>query len=196
MRVFTAVELPDPIREALDDRVARLLGSIRGVRTVARDNLHVTLRFIGNVPPARITYVLSALQRATARVRSATVGVRGLSAFPDAPRARVLWAGIKDPHGVLAALEREQCAGIEPLGYTRDDRPFTAHVTLGRVRKGTPPDPRLVERLAAVEESEAFGAFPVERVTVYESQLGRGPGGGPLYAPLARFPLRPRNTQS
>jgi len=194
MRIFTAVELPDAIRDTLDDRLARLLGSARGIQTVAKEHPHVTVRFLGVVDPRRISVVLGVLKRATGSIRSTNVGVRGLGAFPRPEQPRVLWAGLKDPHGTLAALEAAHSEELAALGYERDDRPFKAHVTLARIRKGQRPEPRFVERLvAAAGADEAFGAFPVERITVYESQLGRGPSGGPLYSPLARFPLRTTN---
>ncbi len=198
MRIFTAVELPETVRSALDDRLARLLGSTRGVQTVAPENLHVTLRFLGQVDPALVADLLGAVQRAAGRVRTANVAVRGFGAFPRPERPRVIWSGVKDPRGALKALFDEISTELVPLGFEPEERAYHAHVTLLRIRRGRAAPPQLIERLAeGMEEDPSFGSFTVDRVTVVESRLGRGSGGGPDYTALARFPLRETpNTRS
>lgn len=139
------------------------------VSWVATPNLHVTFKFLGQVDRARIDAVRAALDRAVAGVPRFEIAVDGLGAFPTVTRPRVIWAGIgrgREPLGDLAGrVER----ALADQGFAPEDRPFSPHVTLGRVR-----EPRRDARLeAALTEGaqERFGTLAVERVSLMQSEL-------------------------
>lgn len=150
---------------------------------MAPDNLHVTLKFLGAVDTSRLPVVREALDRAVAGCASFDLAVSGLGAFPTPTRPRVIWAGaaagsseLKD---VAARVERELTA----VGFASDERAFSAHVTLGRVR-----EPRGNERLAeALGGGERFGTVRVDRVSLMRSDLSPR---GARYSELSAHPLR------
>jgi 2'-5' RNA ligase len=168
MRLFIAVPLPEGIRGALAAAVERLRLVAPGVAWVAHSNLHVTLKFLGEVDPGRMTAIQTALGRAVAAVAPFDVRVRDLGAFPDPARARVVWAAIDDA-GALAALAARIDAALGEAGFPREDRPFAAHVTLGRVREPR-RDPALAAALAEASDLD-FGLVRVDQVVLVRSEL-------------------------
>lgn len=161
----------------LADVIERLRGAIPGARWVPRQNLHATLSFLGSVDAERIPDIARAVGRAVADLADMPAALEGLGAFPNEAHARVVWAGISDLSGGVEVLAGEVFAAMEALGFPRDDRPFRAHVTLARLR-----DPALVHLDVAIEPMR----FIVDRVTLFESHIGRVP----QYEPLASFPFR------
>ena len=149
---------------------------------VARDNVHLTLKFLGNVETARLADVGRALAAAAATRPAFDLEVNGLGAFPTRTRPRVLWAGV----GAGAAETAAVAAGVDDalagLGFDRESRPFAAHVTLGRVR-----EPRVNPRLAqALEAATAFGRQRISHISLMKSELSPR---GARYTELAGLPL-------
>jgi len=176
------VLLPEPIRQQLAAAVERLRPHATDVAWVPPANLHVTLKFLGRVDEHRVPALADALARAVGTTRAFDATVRGLGAFPSATRPRVLWAGVEDASGSLAAIaERVEdcCAGF---GVPREARSFAAHVTLGRVREPH-RQPGLADALARAAE---FGALRVERVSLMRSELSPR---GARYSELVAVPL-------
>ncbi len=133
---------------------------------VAPENFHVTVKFLGSIDDSRVQSVIDALHTAVRGHTPFDLEVGGLGAFPSATRARVLWAGLVGgaaPLGALAASIEEALAG---LGFPREDRAFSPHITLGRVREPGRA-PALAEALGAAS-GRRFG-----RVTVAETALMR-----------------------
>jgi 2'-5' RNA ligase len=147
-----------------------------------RDNVHVTLKFLGGVETPRLDSIAAALGAAVRDVKGFEIAVEGLGAFPSRTRARVLWAGIGAGAPQLATVAGRVEQALEPFGFPRETRPFAAHVTLGRVR-----EPRASPRLAsALEAPAAFGRQPVVRVSLMRSELSPR---GARYTELAALPL-------
>jgi RNA 2',3'-cyclic 3'-phosphodiesterase len=167
MRLFVALEIPSAVRENL----ARLLQSLRAVsqqtRWVRPENLHVTLKFIGEAAEAKLAAVRSAL----AGVRSdepVTLDFRGLGFFPNEKHPRVFWAGIEASPN-LKTLAADIDAATERLGIPREQRPFSPHLTLARFEP-----PRLPEKLrAAIQENAGreFGLLRTSQFHLIESKL-------------------------
>lgn len=186
MRLFVAVDLPDDLRSALgrlEDRLRR--GG--GVRWVPPGNIHLTLRFLGEVSPDRVGEIGVLLSAAAARHRPFTLTARGLGAFPSLRRPRVIWVGIGPPEsiGPLEALRGDLEDGFASLGFGREGRPFRPHLTIGRVRDrrgGRRVDP------GRGLEGVAFHASPfsVDAVDLMESRLEPA---GATYHRLCRAPL-------
>jgi 2'-5' RNA ligase len=170
IRAFVAVLLPDALREQLGREIGRLRDVAPDVAWVADPNLHVTLKFLGQIDEARVPAIADAIRAATSRAPAFEVGVRGLGAFPSPSRPRVVWAGLEEA-GALDALAGEVDRALAALGMPRESRPFAAHVTLGRVR-----EPRRYPGLAeALARPADFGRLPVTRLSLMRSDLH--PGG-------------------
>jgi len=106
IRAFVAILLPDDVRSALDAEIEQLRPVGRDVSWVARDNLHVTLKFLGHVAPERLDLAVSALARVAATVAGFELAIAGLGAFPSPTRPRVLWAGLTSGADAAATLAR------------------------------------------------------------------------------------------
>ncbi len=149
------------------------------MKWVATDSLHVTLKFLGEVEPERLKRTWEAVRESLAGKTQFTMTLRGLGAFPNRNRVRVIWAGIEEGRDGLAELADRVERACAAQDFAPEDRPFQAHVTLGRVR-----EPVLNADLAAALEAlvqEDFGEVLVDRVLLMRSQLTPK---GPIYTVL------------
>ena len=133
---------------------------------MAEANLHVTLKFLGQIEAARVAPIAEAIGAVAARTAAFELGVRALGAFPTPARPRVVWVGL-EPTAPLAALAADVDATLGTLGIARESRPFAAHVTLGRVRE-TRRNPALAAALARPADC---GRLPVTRLSLMRSEL-------------------------
>ncbi len=187
MRCFVAVDVPEATRDAIAAAQGRLreAGPRADVGWVDARKLHLTLKFLGEVPEPTVDVIRDALAVIARRHEPFALAAGGMGGFPSRARPRVLWAGLTDglrEIGLLAADVERACV---PLGFPMDSRPFRGHATIGRVRS-----PRGISRvLAAMEglERESFGAWTVREIILYRSHL-RGSAGS-VYEPLARLVL-------
>lgn len=175
-RLFVAVELPD----SLKDRLAGLKGAIPAATWVKRDGFHLTLSFLGEVDAARVPAITAALEGVRAAPFAVTLS--GTGRFPPRGSPRVAWVGI-EPQPALTALQQQVERALTPLGFPPEDRPFSGHITLARI-KGEAR--REVE--AYLEMHRAFRAdpFTVSAFHLIESTLAPG---GAQYRHVASFPL-------
>ncbi|HEX8675317.1 MAG TPA: RNA 2',3'-cyclic phosphodiesterase, partial [Longimicrobium sp.] len=179
-RLFLAVELPDDARERLAAhlRDAPGGGALPG-RAVAPASWHLTLRFLGDTPPAQRADVVRAMADADPGA-AFTLGFGGLGAFPRPARATVLWLGVEEGSerlGRLAAVAEE---AARRAGFAAEERPFSAHLTLARIRPAQDVRP-LLERVPPFRER-----IRVDAVVLFRSHLGPG---GARYEAVERFPL-------
>lgn len=189
MRLFVAVELDSAVAQKIADfsdelrRKAMSLAPGARVTWVRPEQLHVTVRFIGEADAARAAAIAGALQPELILERFDVI-VEGAGAFPPTGAPRVLWAGIAGGAGELSALEQEVSERLGACGVEREDRPYRPHVTLARVRdaSGLRSKP-LFEKLA----ERGFGATPVEAITLFQSRTSPK---GATYTRLQRTPLR------
>ncbi len=163
-RVFVAIELPAPVRRKSIEHIDRLRDSIPDARAswIREDNLHLTLKFLGDTPVTKVEALAQAAQRAASTVSPFEIIVGGCGAFPPRGQPRVLWIGIEDHAGKLVELQtalEDECANA---GFPREERPFHPHLTIARIRK--PHDSR---QLAAVHKEIGF-----DPETVRASELG------------------------
>jgi 2'-5' RNA ligase len=133
---------------------------------VAEPNLHVTVKFLGQIDEDRVGAIAAAMATVAERTPPFELAVRGLGAFPTPARPRVVWVGL-EPAAPLAALAGDLDARLATLGFAREARRFAAHVTLGRVRE-TRRNPALSTALA---RSAECGRLPVNRVSLMRSEL-------------------------
>lgn len=178
-RLFVAVDLG----VAVQGRVARAIGSARlsasRARWVPPEGVHLTLIFLGAVASDRVAGIAAAIGRAAARHRPLELSVRGAGTFGRSSSPRVLYLGIDGEVRALTALQRDIAGELEPLGFPREERSFTQHLTLARSRddRGDASLATAAERLAAFDA----GSARVTGVRLMQSHLG--PGG-------ARYELR------
>ena len=134
IRSFIAIELPDEVKQFLKDlsnQCKKMGGHVRWVRPSA---MHLTLKFLGNVDPDLLDSVQNVLAPVFTECSSFSLQVSGVGAFPNLMKPRVVWVGLDDPTDTLVPLAKnvEQC--LEPLGFKREKRGFSPHITLGRVK--------------------------------------------------------------
>jgi len=181
-RLFIAAELPAPISDALVAAQARLRRDAPPVKWVAPESMHLTLRFLGETDMRRLPQLGTALRTALAGQLAIGLQLTSAGAFPNIRRPSVVWVGVG---GATAALERLAAAleaQVVSLGFPPEERPFRAHLTLGRVRREATPAQQ--ERLG--EAIRALPAFPqlawmIERVVLFRSELRPN---GPIYSAL------------
>lgn len=183
MRTFFAAEIDEPLRQELDEVIAGLRRADAAVRWVAPENLHWTVKFLGDVPLEQTGAIAAAARQALAGRAAFAAPVRGVAPFPDGRRMRLVAASMEDG-GRLGALRDALEAALEEFGVPRDGRGFRAHLTLGRV-KGSRNLDRLAAALGPLADRD-FGECRVEALTLFMSELARQ---GPTYTPLARLPL-------
>jgi 2'-5' RNA ligase len=179
LRTFVAIELVDPARTAVADYLSALRPT-GGVAWTRPENLHLTLKFLGNVATARLGEVTQGLAQATAASAAFTMTVAGVGGFPSVARPRILWVGCKAP--ALPPLAAAIDAACVRLGFAAEERAFHPHVTLGRVRDGK----RGSFPFLATDGGRAFGTSAAAAVVLFASKLG---SGGARYTPLATLPL-------
>jgi len=185
-RLFFAVEMPEEVRAEVAEALGELASAARiVVKWVEAENLHITLKFVGAVPQARVTEVRE-LGREAARAGSCcTLRIVGAGAFPNARRPRVVWLGTTGDFKPLAsvATELDRLAAGRGLAEA-ENRPFTAHLTLGRVRRGklAPDLTSLLEGYAGRE----FGEARVDGFVLMRSHLRHQ---GPIYEVVESYAL-------
>ncbi len=194
MRLFVAIELAPEVRRALGDLIDRLSLVREPVKWVAEENLHVTVKFLGDTPADKLPALRDTLDRVAAGTPPIPARVEGVGGFPGGRHPRVVWVGFEAPVELDALVERvEEALAAPPLDFAPETRPFTPHVTIGRAkeghqrrrpRPGRAPEkatgPLLAEALA-LEAAFAAGAATIDALTLFESKLGRG---GPTYTAL------------
>lgn len=170
LRVFCAIDLPDNVRAPAAARIGRLRAAFPHVRASWErpEKLHITLKFIGEVEPPRVNDLSQAAGRAASQVGRFELSIAGAGAFPPRGAARVLWLGVGDMSGGLkrlAAMLEDECA---TMGFARERRPFSPHLTIARLR-----DPRGSQDLTAAHTKEGFAEarFDVKELIVVRSLL-------------------------
>jgi RNA 2',3'-cyclic 3'-phosphodiesterase len=181
MRAFLALPIPDALRRAARDAfeergIARL-----GWRFVREEGVHLTLRFLGEVDPARAAHLDAAWREAAASTGPLPLRVAGAGVFPNPRRPRAAWVGVVDlsPGRALAGLASRVERAARAEGFAPEQRAFAPHVTLARARDGARTIPSL-ERLGVL------GDFVAEHLVLYRSDLAPG---GARYREVARFAL-------
>ena len=179
-----AVLLPAEVRAGLGETVESLRPIARGIAWVAPTNFHLTVKFLGRVEESRLEAVRAALAGAAAGHAPFEVTLQGLGAFPTPTRPRVVWAGLAAGAAPLAALAGEVDHALAALGFPREERPFSAHVTLGRVREPR-RDPALATAITRAT-AQSFGTARVDHLSLMQSQLSPA---GARYTELAALSL-------
>ena len=192
IRSFIAIELPTEARTALAKVQDRLKSTMppRSVRWTTPENIHLTLHFLGNVSTAQAAKVTTLLQNELGGHRPFTLTLKGLGCFPNIRQPRIVWVGVSGETEILIALQRELGRQLSVIDFVPETRPYSPHLTIGRVNKGLRS--RELSRLGEVLGQEQAGVGQLARLPVTEISLMRSDlkSTGPIYTQVARVGLR------
>jgi 2'-5' RNA ligase len=188
IRSFIAIELPEEVRSGLHRLQAELtLPQYTFVKCVAPEGIHVTLKFLGNISPQKVADITRVMEQASLGVSPFQLQITDVGAFPNIRQPRVLWVGIKGELDKLTTWQQRIDNGLVPLGFAKENRPFTAHLTLARVRENcSPGDRRDLGELVMKTPVEADYKVTVNSLSLMRSQLLPG---GAVYSRLAEVKL-------
>jgi len=186
MRTFIAIELPQHITDALGNVQQTLTFSKLKIRWVQPENIHLTLKFLGDIPPEAIDPINRTLSESVRGYDPISLSAKGSGAFPGIKNPRVIWVGLSGQVSQLKALQGTLAENLAALGYENEKRTFKAHLTLGRIKGAVDP----VKLNAALNEIMDFGTEPflVDRIFVFQSDLKPT---GPVYTKIASAALAP-----
>jgi len=184
MRLFTAIDIPKEVIRTLEQLSLGLRPTAR-IHWSPIQNLHITTKFVGEWPDAKVPQLQDALTT-IGRHAAFPAAVRGLGFFPNARSPRVFWAGVEAPPA-LADLARQTELALNRAGVPEEGRPFSPHLTLARIKEPVPLD-KLHSAIAALPSRE-FGEFTVDRFYLYQSRLTQS---GSIYTKLSEYRLESR----
>ncbi|MGE5139202.1 MAG: RNA 2',3'-cyclic phosphodiesterase [Rudaea sp.] len=189
LRTFVAIDLGENLAQGLAalERQLRGLPGANGVRWVAVGNIHLTLKFMGNIPQGRVDELGEAVATAAARTGGLELYANGVGCFPDARRPRVVWVGLTGDVSRLSALASRIENALAAKGIPREDRGFTPHLTLGRVKREatTIERAKLGEAIKNLPPGE-YGVIRADAVRFIKSDLR---SEGPIYTTLRTISL-------
>jgi 2'-5' RNA ligase len=184
LRTFIAFELPEAVSDHLRVFQTRLQTLGTGIRWVRPRNIHLTLKFLGDIRPEELQDAKTALDKAVLGQGPIQLAVRGIGVFPGRRKPRVIWAGLADQVPQLLEFQKRLENIFSDCGFAREERPFKAHLTLGRVKGGLDAEP-LDEALRHIDQYPALG-FQAEQVILFKSDLMPN---GPIYTRLHTAPF-------
>jgi RNA 2',3'-cyclic 3'-phosphodiesterase len=184
MRLFIAIEIPDETKKALTEVQRGLKGSGVEASWPRPEGIHLTLKFLGEAPESRIPEIMNGIREAAKGTGPFRLEVRGVGTFPSPKNARVVWVGLSGDVEKLSRLQASVEEAITGIGFERDERAFTPHLTAGRVKYIRSRD----RWLKALEEIKDVGlpGFEVTAVSLMKSELKPS---GAVYTEMGRVEL-------
>jgi 2'-5' RNA ligase len=185
VRAFIAVEISAEVRLRAGRLIARLEATGANVRWVKPEDLHLTLKFLGDVDLRDVPEVCSAVARAAATISPFTLRIAGAGAFPNATKPRTVWLGADEGVGEMGHLHERLGTSLAEIGFRPEQRRFRPHLTIGRVRSA---DRGMIALAETLNENRDFvgGVVDVDEVVTFSSELQRS---GPIYEVLSTAPL-------
>ncbi len=189
IRAFIAIELPDPVKQSL----ASLMDKLRPaehpyVKWADTEGIHLTLKFLGNIAQGQVPRIIEGIAQAAQGLSPFELQIGGLGVFPNLQRPRVIWVAVKGDVERLSTLQRGIDHVLLPLGFSREERPFTPHLTLGRLRERASPGERSsIGKLMMATEFEGGPTMEVKEISLMRSTLTPS---GAIYSRLASVELK------
>jgi 2'-5' RNA ligase len=169
IRAFIAIELDRAVLQRIGEATASLQDQIPGIRWTPDENRHLTLKFLGDIDESRVESIGKALERELSLFPRFTIHAKGLGVFPEVRKPRILWVGVE---GIpLVQLAERVDIALATLGFEREQRRFTPHLTIGRWRHLTRSDAGLRALLEEWRERD-FNRCAVDEVVLFRSILG------------------------
>jgi RNA 2',3'-cyclic 3'-phosphodiesterase len=189
LRAFIAVEIPPGIHQAIEKQTAPVRAAITPslIRWVAVENIHLTVKFLGDVSPANVEMLEQMLCAEVGHHSAFELEFGGLGAFPSSKRPRILWIGIQAPAG-LAALQHGIEAATATLGYPGEQRPFSPHLTIGRVKQNVGSSG--IQQIRTALEGTKIGTLGTAKVTAIHLFKSDLKPSGAVYTKLFTAPLK------
>lgn len=184
IRTFIAIKLDGSLHNTLNEVIEKFAASKASVKWVAPENVHITLKFLGNVEEDRLPDIFSACEKAAEGFSPIDLEVRAVGCFPTLARPRVVWLGLEKGTEAVKELQRSIEHELEVIGFPKEDREFRAHLTIGRV-KGKQGISRLC-RLIEEERNVFIGLMRTNTVSIMKSKTLPS---GPVYTELKSIPL-------
>jgi 2'-5' RNA ligase len=184
MRTFIAIEIEPALKEKIIAVQSELKRSGADVKWVAPGAIHLTMKFLGEIDDFMFQVLCDYLDGVASGFQPFEAEMRGVGSFPPRGNPRVVWVGCEDKTGTLLPLARQIEDAAEKSGIPKEDRPFSAHVTVGRVRS-----PKNVRDLVSLMEGKGTVEFGTQRVAefvLFKSDLTQQ---GPIYTVLGKFRL-------
>ncbi|HRR95676.1 MAG TPA: RNA 2',3'-cyclic phosphodiesterase [Candidatus Ratteibacteria bacterium] len=181
MRLFVGIKLPDNLKEEIRKIEASLRKKVREVKVVSPENLHITLKFLGEVGEKDVGNIDEKLNEVKKKFSSFDVSIGKIGSFPDDKKIRVLWIGVES-HGKLKKLNSEIEKQLVTIGYKEENR-FTEHITIARFK--STPDLGFIEKLKE-KYNMVISSFKVENFSLINSKLTKS---GPIYEDLETYKL-------
>lgn len=189
IRSFIAIELPDEVKSGL----ARLRRELERdehtfIKWVDTKAIHLTLKFLGNIPSKQVTEITKAIEEAAQGISPFHLEIFELGAFPNLKQPRVLWVGIGGELDKLLGLQRNVDSALAPLGFAKEERSFAPHLTLARIReRASPIERKGFGELVMSANFEIRYCLDVKDISLMRSQLTPG---GPIYTRLSVVELK------
>ncbi len=184
IRTFLAIELPRPLLMKIEEVLGDLRSSQADVRWVNPENIHLTLKFFGNIDESKIEPIVQSIDRLVQETPTILLRVKGMGAFPNLRNPRVIWLGLSEGKESLNSFQKKLEIEFKKIGFPPEDRPFHPHLTLGRVKSSRGKED-LARRMERYREEE-FGEIQAEKVILFKSDLRPS---GPIYTPLREIRL-------
>ena len=184
LRTFVALPLDSHIVTSLQDLHQKLQSLPVDVKWVKPHSIHVTIKFLGDVEEAHLDSIYEAIHQGVSGVKPWRVGVKHIGTFPGMRNPRVVWVGLDDPTGTIMTVQDQVQAELVKIGFEKERRAFTPHLTVGRVR--TPKGKKDLVSFLLDEREREFGEMQVNRVVLYKSDLKPT---GAEYTALQEFTL-------
>jgi len=182
VRSFISIDLED---QQILSRITSILSSLQSLggdlKPVERENIHLTLKFLGNVPTPRLSEVKSSLQQLIFPLFTAEI--KGAGAFPNLNHMNVIWVGVEEGWSQVEQIYEQVEKLLSVLGFRRENRPFSPHITIARVRSGRKRDE--IANFLRHLGNESFGTITVDKVRLKQSILS---SSGPKYSTLLEVP--------
>lgn len=185
IRTFIAISLPESVIDAIGKMQKKVKKSGFKMRWVKPENIHITLKFLGDIHPDMIQPIVNCMDRCGKEYYPVTLFSKGIGVFPGLKRPRVLWAGIDGETSALRTIQEQLDGQLGKTGIPKENRPFKGHLTIGRF-KGNADSRKLVSviREFSVFETESFSAATL---SLYKSDLTPS---GAVYTQIAAAPLQ------
>jgi 2'-5' RNA ligase len=179
IRAFIAIELPEKIIYTIRKVQEEIKSYGLKIRWVRPENIHLTLKFLGDIQEADTEKVERAVSESVTGHPPISLAVRGIGVFPGIKRPRVIWLGVSNPLDVLTTFQKTLDEKLEAMGFPKEKKPFRGHLTLGRIKSNI--DPKTLND--ALKEFTRFESehFLADRIMLYKSDLKPN---GPVYTKL------------
>ena len=182
-RIFVAVESSEKVRSALSEVQDELESTGADLKLVSNEDIHMTLRFLGDISENRLDFVKDAIRK-SCNVESFQADIKGMGIFPNPGYIRVIWAGVDSGTSELKSLRTDLDKNLSEIDISSDDKDFTPHYTIARVKSGKAKD-----KLRSIVEKYSdrmWGSVGVDNIKLMKSELTPE---GPIYTPLEIFEL-------